>query len=100
MDTIFSVETLLETTVCGKCGAVFAMAQAMMNERKGNHQPFYCPNGHERSFPQEAEAEKLQRRLKKEETSLFFMTAERNEAIRREKNLKSQVTKLKNKLKK
>lgn len=95
---IFLVETPLKAIVCGKCGTVFAMSQALMIERKGNHQSFYCPNGHCRSFAQETEAEGLRKALEAQVPKINAIKGERDRLLSQERKLKSQITKLKKRL--
>ncbi len=53
---------------CGTCGVAFCMPQALYNQRRKDHQTFYCPNGHRRYFPGQTDEEKrieeLERRVR------------------------------------
>ena len=53
----------LTTTVCVKCGVLFAIPTHMINERRQDHKELYCPSGHCLVFRDESEAEKLQREV-------------------------------------
>lgn len=54
----------LEEHTCGQCGILYAAPAYFWDERRRNHSlGFYCPNGHQRVFLGETEAQKLQREL-------------------------------------
>lgn len=51
------------TMECGECGVEFCMPDRLYEERKEDHQTFYCPNGHPRYFPGKSEKEKLREKV-------------------------------------
>jgi len=53
----------LSTITCGECGTVFAVSEHFRNAIRKDHRTFYCPNGHDRWFPDKTEEEKLRERL-------------------------------------
>ena len=40
----------LVKVLCGKCGITFAFTKALVDRRRDDHEPFYCPNGHPRAW--------------------------------------------------
>lgn len=60
----FTVE--LEAITCSACGIVFAFDVTSMQERRRDHQTFYCPHGHSQYFPGESDVERLKKQLKQE----------------------------------
>jgi hypothetical protein len=60
-----SIALELETLTCGDggCGIVFAVPQVWVNARRRDHNSWYCPNGHQRYFPNKSEEEKLREAL-------------------------------------
>ena len=55
---------------CGECGVTFGMTDEFIAQRQSDHRSFYCPNGHNRYYPQKSEAEKLRDRLRSAEAQL------------------------------
>jgi hypothetical protein len=51
----------LENHTCGKCGIEFAAPDKWWAERRKNHDTWYCPNGHSRSFIGETKEDALRR---------------------------------------
>lgn len=45
---------------CTSCGCLFGMPQGYLNNRRGDKQSFFCPNGHQMSYT-ESTADKLRR---------------------------------------
>ena len=58
--TTITMQTTLELITCVRCGVAFAAPTDMLDRRRHDHDMFYCPNGHNLSFPQASEAEKAQ----------------------------------------
>ena len=62
----------LEVHECGTCGVLFGMSIGFANNRRNDHQAWYCPNGHS-LVAKEWKAKVLQReidRLKQDATRL------------------------------
>lgn len=53
----------LQQHTCGTCGIIYAMPEDHIARRKQDHEAFYCPNGHGRSFTGKNEAELLREQL-------------------------------------
>jgi hypothetical protein len=56
------------------CGVTFGMPQRMSDDRRKDHQLFYCPNGHSQHFNTKSEAELLKDKvaqLEKDKQSLI-----------------------------
>jgi hypothetical protein len=75
----------LEEHTCGECGITFAAPVSFWEERRRSYtKDWYCPNGHNRHFIGETEAEKLARELEAERRRVAF---EQNRAQQLEKDL-------------
>lgn len=49
---------------CPECGIPYAVPDYFIPQRQKDHKTFYCPNGHQRYFPEgESEAARLRRML-------------------------------------
>lgn len=58
----FAGHTTLIARVCGNCGVMFAMPEALDEQCHRDHdRTWYCPNGHPRQYVGETEAEKQER---------------------------------------
>lgn len=58
---------------CAGCCVRFGITELMLERRRGDGQPFYCPNGHANEFkhdPAERKIEKLGKRVKELEEML------------------------------
>lgn len=55
----------LTRTSCATCGIVFAVPAQWLDERRGDGDRFYCPNGHGLSFG-ETEAQRLRKELERQ----------------------------------
>jgi hypothetical protein len=55
----------LESTTCCKCGVVFAFDADLMQQRRRDHQTFYCPAGHPLHFGGESDLDALKKQLRK-----------------------------------
>lgn len=104
MSTI-TLETTLELITCVRCGVAFAMPSDMLDRRRHDHDSFYCPNGHNLSFPQQsdaekaqAEAEKYKRLWKQEQKYASDVLNERNVAQKQLSATKGQMTRLKTRI--
>lgn len=40
---------------CYLCGVVFGVEQGFLQQRRADHQAFYCPNGHAQCYSGQAE---------------------------------------------
>src|SRR6478736_437598 len=49
---------------CGACGVAFGIPQSMYDERRRDHETFWCPNGHPRAYKGASTEEQLRRDLK------------------------------------
>lgn len=67
MSTILLTGTYaLVTCYKADCGMTFAVAAQWQRDRRGDHETFYCPNGHPQSYRGQSEAERLQDELETE----------------------------------
>lgn len=103
--TTITLETTLELTTCCACGVAFAFPVSLMRKRLSDHQTFYCPNGHQLSFPQKSDAELAQaetakyKQLYKEEREYAAgVVSERNAAQRSLTATKAAHTRTKNRI--
>ena len=76
MSVTFQETVVMSKFECCRCGVCFAIPQKLENERRKDHQEFYCPNGHRQHFSQESEAERYKRLWESEQRQ----TAEWREA--------------------
>lgn len=67
---------------CGECGVSFALTDDFIARRRADHRDFYCPNGHNRYWPQESELER-ERRLRKQAEARSTHYSDQMEAEKR-----------------
>jgi hypothetical protein len=76
----------LESGNCSECGIAYALPKEFRAARRNDHKPFMCPNGHAQHYPQETEADKLNKRilflLKELETAKTELASEKARADR------------------
>lgn len=68
----FAGYTTLYAQTCVSCGVLFAMPQAMDDQRQKDRKSFYCPNGHSQHYMGETPEQtikKLKERLAREQAS-------------------------------
>ena len=96
------VTNTFASCTCASCGIGFYVPKSWQQKRREDHAQFWCPNGHSNFYPQETEAERLERELNRAKQRL----AEKDDTIqwwadranKTEKELrvtKGQVTKIK-----
>jgi hypothetical protein len=66
----------LEATTCSACGIVFAFDAHLMQQRRRDHQTFYCPAGHSLHFGGASDIDKLKKQLKLERQAADQLRAE------------------------
>lgn len=90
---VFNVHT------CNTCGCQYGLSENFEKKLRDTHATFYCPNGHGQWYPQDNEAEKLRKELKRKEQELsdevIRKFAAENERDRIAKNLKKANSQLK-----
>ena len=59
------------TETCCNCGIAFAMPRDFYNQRREDHQYFYCPKGHGQYYTAESDKEILQRKNEELKKNLF-----------------------------
>jgi len=100
MTTFIINDDTYDARTCGKCGCKIIMLAYVWKARQDDGETFYCPNGHPRAF-----AETTADKLRQERDRLAQQIAERDDAVRiererreaaerRENAAKGQVTKL------
>ena len=101
----FEVETGLVTHNCINCGVLFAMPRKLHDERKRDHQFFYCPNGHSAYYPSKSdleiakeEAAKLKAVVQQKEQAISCKKSMIQNRDYRIRSLKGQITKLRKKV--
>lgn len=90
--------TTLSTLECSECGVLFAIGSRFMEERRADHETFYCPNGHTQYYPQKSEAEMLRQQLKWAESSAQSWRDQAETAEHRRRAEKAAKTRLKNRI--
>ena len=95
------LSSAFEVFTCS-CGATYALPERFVEERRDDHETFYCPNGHRRHYPQMSDEEKLQKQLEHCQADRDFWQdghndeQERRKAIERSRSsLKGVITKMK-----
>ena len=58
---------------CGKCGVPFALSNDFIEQRRKDHETWYCPKGCPRYYPDLSDEEKLKRQLKAKQKSVCFV---------------------------
>ncbi len=76
MSNTFTETITLEKCQCASCGTVYAISEKLKESLRESHKTFYCPNGHSQWFPQDNEAERLRKELKRKEQELADRIAE------------------------
>ena len=76
----------LEEVACATCGIKYGLPKEFIAVRRGDHKGFTCPNGHAQHYPQETEADKLNKQvlflLKELELSKLLLAQETARADR------------------
>ena len=62
--TIAAIE--LKTIACAACSMDIYLSPAYVQQRRDDHQTFFCPAGHSNYFPEQSSEEKLRDRLARE----------------------------------
>lgn len=86
----FTEIVTFKARTCSECGVQFAITEEFENKLRESHQTFYCPNGHSRYFPQDNEAEKLRKELKRKEQELADKAIQ---AIAKQNELEAKIKK-------
>lgn len=83
---------------CGKCGIAFSVPDAWLQNRKRDHESFWCPNGDCRHFPGESDIEKAKReareaqaRVNQEQHLRLVAEKQRDDAYRKRDRLERRV---------
>lgn len=69
-DTITLAQINLNIRVCSECGIAFGVPNSFIEERRKDHNSFYCPNGHSRYFPAKTNEELLKEKLQRSSNEL------------------------------
>lgn len=83
---------------CGECGVTFGLTEEFIKQRQADHRIWYCPNGHNRYYPQKSEAEKLRARLRSAEAQLTHTQDQLQATEYQRRAQKGQNTRLKNRI--
>lgn len=93
----FAGHTQLEVKVCGSCGVMFAIPQALEEECDRNHSRYWwCPNGHSRHYVGETDAAKQARLRKLAEDRESVQRAYRDQAEASARGQKAAATRARN----
>lgn len=88
--------TQLVTEVCPTCGVSHAIPEHMRDQKREHGEGgIYCPNGHTYGW-HVSEAERLRKRLEREQQALAHARREREEARRREQAQRAAATRARN----
>jgi phytoene dehydrogenase-like protein len=88
--TVNEMLTGATTLTCCNCGIAFAVPAHWCQQRRDDHQLFYCPNGHGQHFTGKSDAEKLREQLESqakataEAWSAYTNMSERKQAVQRQ----------------
>ena len=66
---------------CAGCGIEFCLPNAVEADRREDHKPFYCPNGHSNYYPQETEKERRIRELERLAENRLWQLGNRDRQI-------------------
>lgn len=95
----YAGHTDLVVEVCGECGVLFALPEALKNRCLRDHsQEFFCPNGHQLHYLGKTDAEKLQEQLDSERRRSGRLAAERDQTRAQLRAQKGVTTKLKKRI--
>lgn len=90
---------------CCRCGVLFAFSEKYESERRGDHEIFYCPNGHGNHYPGKSKIEKLQdeillrnAEIARREATETRLRDELATEERRRRSLKGKVTLIRNRI--
>lgn len=92
--TEFKYEVGMYIETCISCGVHFAVPIKYMEERKGDHKSFCCPNGHRQYYPQQTEGEILKRKLNSAKNRLDTCQIRSKALDYRARYYKGKVTKI------
>lgn len=81
---------------CSECGMPYGVPQSWIAEKTKDHRTFYCPNGHQQIYAEEKDEPDLDEMLYKKANLHLEQRLEHE--INRNRALKGQITKLRNKL--
>jgi hypothetical protein len=97
----FTEEVVLVTESCCACGMLFATTKAWSDQRRGDKQTFYCPNGHSQSYTGkslrdqvatlEAEKTALQSRVNSEREATRLANAKADREASKRKAIEKRV---------
>ena len=97
MSNHFIDEVELITVECCNCHMLFAVTKGFNDERRKDHEYFYCPAGHAQHYPGKSNEQKLRERLEEEQRCCISAREEANAIERRLRATRGVVTKLKKK---
>ncbi len=95
MSETITLSTTLEVLTCSECGIPHAMPRHYVQTKREDHTGWKCPNGHGQYFPQESDAEKLQRQLDREKDRRARIAAERDQLAASLRSQKGATTRAK-----
>jgi len=91
----YAYSTVLVEMECGNCGVPFAMSETLYNAfHKDHSRNWFCPNGHQRHFIGETEADKQLRLRKYAEDRAASERARADQAEASLRTTKGHVTRL------
>lgn len=97
--SFLSLVTLQFTKLqCGKCGCWFAIESKLCNKKIEEKACFFCPNGCERQFASQTEAEKWKHKADQLELDVQYYKREIEKKSKELINTKGQMTKIKKRI--
>lgn len=86
---------IMQTCIIRGCGISWYMPSGFDAQRKSDHIPFFCPNGHSQYYVEKNEEEKLKAKVYELERKLSGCECDLKSCEGSRKALKGEITKLK-----
>jgi hypothetical protein len=103
METIINVT--FTVVACANCSMSFAVMRSFADERRADHETFYCPQGHRNYYPGKSDVEKLREELARARENTQYYARRTDELYDEKKAVerkyaaqKGQVTRIKNRV--
>ena len=88
---------------CANCGICFGVDQRWRSQRLNDHRTFFCPNGHDQSYPAKSEAEiarahaqqieqKLQAQINEERHAKLAAQKEIEDLKKKQRKMQSRIS--------
>ena len=91
---VMNVTDVVITCCHDSCGISFAVPEWWNKGKRETHRTFWCPNGHQQSFPAESELERTRRERDRARQEIARVEQEAAEQVRRAERAEKEAKKL------